>query len=641
MPKRKTGKVGLAKGASDKVNQTRLTIKKPTITRVRTYIKRGEAWTAIRTLGQTIGTTSDVKIDLPKIVYHKDMRDKFFSRVFDDGVMVKNSIHDGRYRTSWGEQDKLLSTASVRNLILGLVNKRKKSKIPKEHRQLYNELIDLCSSLRIPTKFSGFATSKGVMQHPTAEGSGFFSTKKVDGPHGSYDVERVKYIGEAVRLSKEANESLSDQARAMVRAAIEFSLNYFTAPITAKNVQPFSTKKGVSTTDESLLEQIKSRERIKDIYVKLGGKLRTLESEDDTVVEEPEDESLTRDWQRDLKITTKDPFPFAQPSPRRERRAKKTTTSVPDTKLPVGSGSVVLSKPFSSSPGVQQSTSSGPTGQGVFSMSGNALQQNTLKRGVSLVPKLNLSLLQPMQMQMGDVLPLGDQTVRPSLKRKRSPSLSDTGASTVLFDLPSQMPEVPPDREPDREDVFDDTFAPLLSEIDLSDLDFSEVDRDWADLWDTEGKELSDGSVGPLGYGVMALPLKNHVEDQIGWPEDDVEESGWDMFDPGDLVEHDFVPLDDFAEHDLMQFGFNTLPGEMQMVQPMPDVGQAPGFGMDPVDEMLLQLPDVPTHPIGDDVGDLEFPMVPQTVPGNVMGEGSVSGVVEGEGDGLLELLAL
>lgn len=521
------------------------------------------------------------------------------------------------------------------------MNKREKSEIPKEHRQLYNELIDLCSSLRIPTKFSGFATSKGVMQHPTAEGSGFFSTKKVDGPHGSYDVERVKYIGEAVMLSKAAGESLSDQARAMVRAAIEFSLNYFTAPITAKNVQPFSTKKGVSTTDESLLEQIKSRERIKDIYVKLGGKLRTLESEDDTVVEEPEDESLTRDWQRDLKITTKDPYPFAPPSPRREQKPKKTTTSVPDTKLPVGSGSLVLSKPFSFSPGVQQSTLSGPTGQGVFSVSGNAPQKNTLMQGVPVVPKLNLSLLPPMPMPMGDVLPLGDQTVRPSLKRKRSPSLSDTGASTVLFDLPSQMPEVPPDREFDREDVFDDTFAPLLSEIDLSDLDFSEVDRDWADLWDTEGKELSDGSVGPLGYGVMALPLKNHVEDQIGWPEDDVEESGWDMFDPSDLVEHDFVPLDDFAEHDLMQFGFDTLPGEMQMVQPMPDVGQAPGFGMDPVDEMLLQLPDVPTHPIGDDVGDLDWPMVPGTVPGNVMGEGSVSGITEGEGDGLLELLAL
>jgi hypothetical protein len=79
----------------------------------------------------------------------------------------------------------------------------------------------------------------------------------------------------------------------------------------------------------------------------------------------------------------------------------------------------------------------------------------------------------------------------------------------------------------------------------------------------------------------------------------------------------------------------------MQMVQPMPDVGQAPGFGMDPVDEMLLQLPDVPTHPIGDDVGDLDWPMVPGTVPGNVMGEGSVSGIAEGEGDGLLELLAL
>jgi hypothetical protein len=32
--------------------------------------------------------------------------------------------------------------------------------------------------------------------------------------------------------------------------------------------------------------------------------------------------------------------------------------------------------------------------------------------------------------------------------------------------------------------------------------------------------------------------------------------------------------------------------------------------------------------------------MVPGTVPGNVMGEGSVSGLAEGEGGGLLDLLA-
>lgn len=112
------------------------------------------------------------------------------------------------------------------------------------------------------------------------------------------------------------------------------------------------------------------------------------------------------------------------------------------------------------------------------------------------------------------------------------------------------------------------------------------------------------------------------------------------MFDGTDMEQHDFDVFDDFAEQDLTQFGIATFPGEMQMVNPMLDMdlepgGLEPGFGMNTVDEMLLQLPDVPTHPVGDDIDDLFWP----TVPGNVVGEGSVSGVVGGE-DGMVELLA-
>jgi hypothetical protein len=63
-------------------------------------------------------------------------------------------------------------------------------------------------------------------------------------------------------------------ARAACRAAIEFTLNYFTAPATASNVLGFSRRAGVDVQDVELQEQVGGRERMKEIYVELGGVLR-------------------------------------------------------------------------------------------------------------------------------------------------------------------------------------------------------------------------------------------------------------------------------------------------------------------------------------------------------------------------------
>lgn len=645
MPRRSKGKDGLTPGPPSKGNQDILTIKKPKIKRVRTYVKRGQAWGAIRSLGESIGSMTDLDINLPKIQFPKDMRVKFFSRVFDEsGDLVKNSILDGRYRSTWAEQDELLSTATVRNLIQGLLNERKESEITKEERELYELLIDLCSALRIPTRYSGFSTSKVVMQHPTAVGSGFFSDKNVDGPHGRYDSDRVKYIGEAVKLSQEANESIDDQVRTMMRAAIEFSLNYFTAPITAINVQPFSTKKGIKTTDESLLKQIASREQIKDIYVKLGGELRNLESEDGKVVEEPEDESLTRKWQRDLKITSQDPFPFAPPSPLRKISKKKDPPPTPDTKVPVGSGSVVPSNPFGSilsNLALQQTTPSGSTSQVVQgSFSSNTLMQNTITVGIQPMPNLNLGLVQPMTVRLpiGDVLPIANQTAQQSRKRQRDSSRSDDSANKVLRSVQTHLHD-----SVNGEEAFGDgVFDPHLLGIEPSGSDLGAFDWNGSEEFGFNPNELYDPYLNPLDYRPSAPPLEEFEQNDSNWFTSDLDESGSNMFDPNGIGSNDLDAVDDFVEHDYPRVEANIFPGQtqVQMESTGMDMGIEPFPGMEFEDPILLQLPEVPTHPITNDLGDIGYP----PVPGNMMGDGLGDDLIDeiGEGAGAVEgILAL
>ncbi len=66
-----------------------------------------------------------------------------------------------------------------------------------------------------------------------------------------------------------------------------------------------------------LQEQLASRERLKAIYIELGGQLRDLP------VKENDEESWARKWQSGLTITKENPFPVAPPSPLRSMKQKK------------------------------------------------------------------------------------------------------------------------------------------------------------------------------------------------------------------------------------------------------------------------------------------------------------------------------
>ena len=87
----------------------------------------------------------------------------------------------------------------------------------------------------------------------------------------------------------EADVTAVDVARAGLRAAIEFTLNYFTAPVTAENVFEYSRRTGERLSPENI-DQLRARERMKALYQSIGGRLR------DAPTDETALQSLLRSW---------------------------------------------------------------------------------------------------------------------------------------------------------------------------------------------------------------------------------------------------------------------------------------------------------------------------------------------------------
>jgi len=208
--------------------------------------------------------------------------------IFKDGVFkrVKPKISrkdfGKEYRSDWPNQDELISTSSVREIIYGIF-----SSLPaKPSQAVIDEIsasLDNISLIRLRTAHSGFATKVSVMQHPTAKGAGFFSNASTSSLHSLEDLNRKIYICKAMEdeIGKKSctPESIT---RAGIRAAIEFTLNKFTAPRTAKNVNPFAVKK---IGQQQISEQVQAREELKKIYVSIGG-----------MQEQSSNTSLSRSW---------------------------------------------------------------------------------------------------------------------------------------------------------------------------------------------------------------------------------------------------------------------------------------------------------------------------------------------------------
>lgn len=229
-------------------------------------------------MGQALGKgvmkkTVNVKIKAPS--GHKD---GFFRRTADAAKAAgmahtfRKKPFGNRYRMVLDEHDELVSTASVRELYMGVLASHGGAAMPADRLNRLNEIFDMVSQVRLPTRYSGFARGPGPadrMQHPTAAGGGMFAdSADTMAAHNALDLRRRAAVIEAAEAAKAGGESVEGIAKAMVRRAISFTLNEFTAPMSASDIKPFIA---AAKYGPNWHQQVQLRERLKEVMVQFGG----------------------------------------------------------------------------------------------------------------------------------------------------------------------------------------------------------------------------------------------------------------------------------------------------------------------------------------------------------------------------------
>ncbi|SOC30517.1 hypothetical protein [Thalassospira xiamenensis] len=280
----------------------------------------GDRDVAANEIGDVLSKTLIAEISkLPLLNYRPSLRRKVFSRMTREEVVHGKKLRKFRpdkdmnraFRAAETNQDELFSTALTRNIIKGF----RITEMAKDP-EAFNLLVDLMSAIRISTSHSGYSLKTESMQHPTRAKSGLFDDPYVTASnHALMDARRRAYVTRAMKEAIDAGKPVMEIAKAGLRAAIEYTLNHFTAPVTADDVFPHSRLKKVlnaSTSDPKAKAQIQSREVMKDQYERLGGALRLA------IPGETNAQSLTRNWRRDGTTPLQgDDVEIEPPSPRR------------------------------------------------------------------------------------------------------------------------------------------------------------------------------------------------------------------------------------------------------------------------------------------------------------------------------------
>ncbi|MFC4235968.1 hypothetical protein ACFOY8_12050 [Thalassospira xianhensis] len=293
---------------------------------VTTAVKRrrldvhGDRDVAANKIGEVLSKALIAEIaKLPLLNYRVSLRRSVFSRMTREEVLHGKKFRKFRpdkdmnrvFRAAEKNQDELFSTALTRNIVKGF----RLTEMAKDP-EAFNLLVDLMSAIRISTSHSGYSLKTETMQHPTQAKSGLFDDPDdTASNHAFMDARRRAYVTRAMNEAIDAKLPVMDIAKAGLRAAIEYTLNHFTAPITADDVFPHSRLKKVlnaSISDPKAKAQLRSREEMKGQYERLGGVLRLA------IPGETNAQSVTRNWRRDGTTPLQgDDVAIEPPSPRR------------------------------------------------------------------------------------------------------------------------------------------------------------------------------------------------------------------------------------------------------------------------------------------------------------------------------------
>jgi RHS repeat-associated protein len=196
----------------------------------------------------------------------------FLAKIIMDKSKLTPKKWGGFYRALHDEQDELVSTSSVREFVAGVLEGKP---LTVTEQTTFNSVLNVVSSVRFPTKWSGYANSLALtgssrMQHPTSPGSGIWraSIKSGEGnPHSELDRQRKEEVLAAMQQETVKNGSTLDSVlKAALVRGIAFTLNEFTAPATAKDQYAVS-----SIAQKEKDDQVDAREQLKAVAVSLGG----------------------------------------------------------------------------------------------------------------------------------------------------------------------------------------------------------------------------------------------------------------------------------------------------------------------------------------------------------------------------------
>src|SRR3954451_15823638 len=271
-----------------------------------------------RQFGRTAGgRPSDkkgfIKLDLqPQFRLNLLLRRIRLARERGDATPI-GKTWDDLWRDAWPAQDELVSTSTVREFLKGVFEAKPYGKLKQEEIEVIDAIADSLSVIRLPTVYSCYSLDREVMAHPANRDRAVFGDPLATAAaHAARDTQRKNYVLDAMQRDVDAGGDMAAIARAASKAAIEFTLNYFTAPIPASNVLPFSRRANVDLQDDELQEQIAGRDRMKDIYEELGGVLRPA------LAGETPAQALERPWDGPPQTNV---FVVTPPSPRRLARS--------------------------------------------------------------------------------------------------------------------------------------------------------------------------------------------------------------------------------------------------------------------------------------------------------------------------------
>lgn len=188
------------------------------------------------------------------------------------------------YRRSLPSHDEVLSTASVREIVSGVLAAHAQQPLAQDEIDAVNSAINDVSRVRMRTAHVGYAFSAtDIMQHPSPISEAVFANPRLTAAsHAVHDLMRRQAAAEEAKAeSHKPGANIVSVTRAALRGAVLYTLNEMTVAASASDVKPFVRNR----SSASQMEQVVDRERLKDVLLEVGGQVEPADPNETTTAQ--------------------------------------------------------------------------------------------------------------------------------------------------------------------------------------------------------------------------------------------------------------------------------------------------------------------------------------------------------------------